>query len=374
MRLLGEKGIRASGTVREDRTGKCPLIFSKQLDKQPRGTYDWRYDKDNKITILKWKDNKCVSLATNYDTIEPLCEVQRWIRSRGERTGIPQPRIVANYSTYMGGVDHHDWLLEKHGIAIRGKKWYLCLFIRIIDMAIKGNNSMSIKQFRRDIAISYLKLGIAMRTRKGRPSSAPSSRASVPVDVRFDNKGHIVGKRDKQRRCQYSNCKGKPRTYCTKCNKFSIKDMAFQLDRAWQGITETNINKSWLPLWPEMGEEWEEEDLLPLTEFIKVQSDTVTSDLTEIKDSVSKLNSSLPDGDLEKWAKEHDELYTEELTDSSDVDSDSCSTNLVKHGDAVKSFSICIQWAEQNKKPLHEVLLLHKLKQDAEVQQSQSVR
>ncbi|KAI4460363.1 xaa-pro aminopeptidase 1 [Holotrichia oblita] len=132
-----------------------------------------------------------------------------------------------------------------------------------------------------------------------------------------------------------------------------------------------------------MGEELEEEDLLPLTEFIKVQYDTVTSDLTEIKDSVSKLNSSLPDGDLEKWAKRHDELYTEELTDndilelsnilesfedndSSDIDSDSCSTNLVKHGDAVKSFSICIQWAEQNKKPLHEVLLLHKLKQDAE--------
>ncbi|KAK9730773.1 hypothetical protein QE152_g14233 [Popillia japonica] len=142
-----------------------------------------------------------------------------------------------------------------------------------------------------------------------------------------------------------------------------------------------------------MGEEWEEEDLLPLTEFIKLQSDTVTSDLIEIRDSVSKLNSSLSDGDLEKWAKGHDELYTEELTDndilemsnirdndsfekwakghdelyteeltdndilemsnirdndSSEVDSDSCSTNLVKHGDAVKSFCICIQWAEQN--------------------------
>lgn len=150
---------------------------------------------------MKWKDNKCVSLATNYDTIQPLSEVQRWIRSSGERSDVLQPRVVANYSNYMGGVDHHDWLLEKHGIAIRGKKWYWCLFIRIIDMAIVNGfvlyNMIKGKKLYR---------------------SAASSRASVPVDLRLDNQGHIVGKRDKQRRCQYSNCSGKPRTYCTKCN------------------------------------------------------------------------------------------------------------------------------------------------------------
>ncbi|KAK9722581.1 Transposase IS4 [Popillia japonica] len=195
---IGQRGVNRK---------KCDPIYDHQTlrdraqknfeavkeNKQRQGSYDRRFDKDNKVTVVKWKDNKCVLLATNYDTIQPLSEVQRSIRSSGEQSAVPQPRVVANYSKYMGGLDHHDWLLKKHGIAIRGKKWYWCLFIRIIDMAIvngfalynmiKGKNSMSIKDFRREIANSYLKLGVAMRTRIGRPSSAPSSRASVPVDV-----------------------------------------------------------------------------------------------------------------------------------------------------------------------------------------------
>jgi hypothetical protein len=36
----------------------------------------------------------------------------------------------------MGGVDHHDWLLEKHSIAVRGEKWYWCLVTRMTDMSI----------------------------------------------------------------------------------------------------------------------------------------------------------------------------------------------------------------------------------------------
>lgn len=37
-------------------------------------------------------------------------------------------------------------------------------------------------------------------------------------DIRYDGKNHILEKRSNQRHCQLDGCKGRPRTYCSKCN------------------------------------------------------------------------------------------------------------------------------------------------------------
>ncbi|GFQ70909.1 hypothetical protein TNCT_9431 [Trichonephila clavata] len=42
----------------------------------------------------------------------------------------------------MGGVDQHDWLLEKHTIHIRGRKWYWPIFTRVTDMAIVNTSPL----------------------------------------------------------------------------------------------------------------------------------------------------------------------------------------------------------------------------------------
>ena len=82
---------------------------------------------------------------------------------------------------------------------------------------IHGSNSISIKDFRRAIATIYLKLGHGSRVMRGRPLSLPStSRRQVAHDIRLDQRNHMLGKRDKQRGCQYQSCKGKPLTYCIK--------------------------------------------------------------------------------------------------------------------------------------------------------------
>ena len=128
----------------------------------------------------------------------------------------------------MGGVDHHDWLLEKYSYSIRGKKWYWSIFTRTLVMAvvnsfvlyrfIHGSTSISIKDFRRAIATTYLKLRYGSRVMRGGPLSLPlTSRRQVAHDIRFDQRNHMLGKRDKQRGCQYRSCKGKSLTYCIKC-------------------------------------------------------------------------------------------------------------------------------------------------------------
>lgn len=79
---LTEMGFRATGTIRENRTHNCLIKSAKEMQKLQRGSYDYQFDEENEICIVKWNDNKCVSVATNFDTIEPLATVQRWSREK----------------------------------------------------------------------------------------------------------------------------------------------------------------------------------------------------------------------------------------------------------------------------------------------------
>ena len=121
--------------------------------------------------------------------------------------------MIKNYNKYMGGVDHHGWFLEKHRIAIRGKKWYWCLVTRMIDMAvvnaciiyrlIHGPNSISTKDFRRAVALSYLQKGHGKLVMQGRALGYPFiSKTPINADIRCDERDHVISKREKQKRYQ----------------------------------------------------------------------------------------------------------------------------------------------------------------------------
>ncbi|KAJ8911933.1 hypothetical protein NQ315_016274, partial [Exocentrus adspersus] len=205
---LKDLGFRATGTIRENRTQKCPLKSTKELEKDKRGAYDYQFDKKKYLS----------------STSAP-----RWNREKKSVLLFLSLRLSIIITDIWGGVGKHDWLLEKHHISARGKKWYWCLVTRVIDMAvvnafllyraIHGKKSISIKDFRRSIAVEYLKIGYGKRILKGRPLSFPStSTSSVPDGVRYDERGHFLEKREKERRCQYKNCSGKPLTFCSKCN------------------------------------------------------------------------------------------------------------------------------------------------------------
>lgn len=220
---LSYKGFRATGTVRENRTDKCPMQSSKELNKTIRGSYDYRFDINSSILMVRWHDNKCVIVASNYDKIEPLAKVSRWSRESKQRIDIQQPKLIKSYNKFMGGVDHLDWLVGKYAIQIRGKKWYWPLFTRLLDISLTnawilyrilhGNDACSCLEFRRSISVAYLKISCKTSNNKF------SASASHPVlDVRFDNIGHFIQCRTSQRRCQRKGCKSKPTTFCVKCD------------------------------------------------------------------------------------------------------------------------------------------------------------
>ena len=59
--LLAKDGVKATGTIRENRTGGAnkDLKSSKDMKKLDRGTYDYRCD--GTVFVCKWNDNHCVS-------------------------------------------------------------------------------------------------------------------------------------------------------------------------------------------------------------------------------------------------------------------------------------------------------------------------
>ena len=73
---LHERGFEATGTMRENRLKKYPQPESKIMKKDVRGTYEYHFDDKNEILIVKWVENKCVTIGTNYDKVEPSCNVR----------------------------------------------------------------------------------------------------------------------------------------------------------------------------------------------------------------------------------------------------------------------------------------------------------
>ncbi|XP_049947629.1 piggyBac transposable element-derived protein 3-like [Schistocerca serialis cubense] len=108
----------------------------------------------------------------------------------------------------MGGVDHHDWLVGKYAMIIRGKKWYWVLFTRMLEMAlvnawlfyrlVHGENALDLLDLRHAVTVTYLKLDTG-RLNIRRTMEYPSSQLRVIPDIRFDGIGHMVDKRSTQR-------------------------------------------------------------------------------------------------------------------------------------------------------------------------------
>ena len=47
------------------------------MDKMKRKTYNYRFDSENKVLAVRWKNYKSVALTSNFDEIEPLATTKQ---------------------------------------------------------------------------------------------------------------------------------------------------------------------------------------------------------------------------------------------------------------------------------------------------------
>jgi len=220
LETLLERGIRATGTVRDNRIGdaKHHLTSSKALKtKASRSSFE--YCCNGKVYIAKWYDNAVVNVASNCYTHEPVHLVTRRVKGNSQ-VSVTQPRLVQRYNEGMGGVDLMDRLLAAYRPTIRGKKWWWPLFLNVVNVSIVAAwrlhcrvamQKMDHLTFLREVALCLLKAELA----QPRHQLGGGPHTNLPDDVRFDGVGHYRLSCS-QGRCRV--CQANTRTKCAKCD------------------------------------------------------------------------------------------------------------------------------------------------------------
>nr|CAH7746200.1 unnamed protein product [Callosobruchus chinensis] len=220
LKMLRDKGFRATGTIRENRTNKCPLPPKESMNKEERGHFRYMFDKTNSLLFVKWKDSNVVTMGTNYDTIEPQSKVKRWSSVKKEKVDVPQPQLFRKYNSSMGGIDLLDQGVNNYRISIQGKKWYWVIFTHMVNTALvnawrihmlnSGKQKVDLLSFIRSVTRHYLRCFSKASYSKTRPSPP------VPTSIVQDEGGHFPGKNEKQLRCR--QCHLRACWKCIKCN------------------------------------------------------------------------------------------------------------------------------------------------------------
>lgn len=223
--MLKNKNLKATGTVRETRTNKCPLMNSKDmLKQQERGYFDHRFDTNNEVLVVKWKDSKVVNVASNFGGLHPLGSAKRYSQKEKKVVNIPIPKLIQDYNNGMGGVDLLDKQISLYRIRIRSKKWWWPLFTQMIDITvvnawriyqiISGKN-IPLLQFRRKIVLFYLSKNTNSAPHKRGRRSTQAAGGRVSDDIRFDPGNHLIIPIATQRRC--AMCGKKTTRICGRC-------------------------------------------------------------------------------------------------------------------------------------------------------------
>lgn len=216
--ILRDRGIKATGTVRENRI-PVPIIKSGQnLRKQERGTFEFATEKTENIVVCRWNDNNIVTISSNSEAVLPTVGVSRFSQKEKKKVTVPQPQLIRKYNQNMGGVDRADQNISLYRVSVRGKKWYFPCLSQGLDMAI--NNSWNLHRLNGGKSDQYtfrraLAMGI-LETHKKTTKRGPVRASAHDKELsRFDGKDHLVVYHENQIRCR--KCHKKVQFSCSRC-------------------------------------------------------------------------------------------------------------------------------------------------------------
>ncbi|KAK3893237.1 hypothetical protein Pcinc_002923 [Petrolisthes cinctipes] len=185
---LWKQGFCSLGTVRLNRVSGCSMPSDTQMKKSGRCTSVIQVAEmdDVDLRVVKWHDNRGVTLLSNFAALEPQNTVKRWGSKRKQIINIEYPSIVMIYNKFMGWVDLLDSLLALYRISLRSKKWYHKLIWHFMDMLLiqawllyiryfnltdaPRKAKLPLLMFKLEVANCLLQKGKSVGTKRGRPS------------------------------------------------------------------------------------------------------------------------------------------------------------------------------------------------------------
>jgi len=226
---------RACGTVRRNRRGLPKDIMKKKPDGiNERG--DSHFRQKGPISAVVWKDKKIVSaISTIHDNSST--EVERSVQVEGQftRQQIPCPQLIADYTSYMGGVDKCDQYIQYYVFNHKTLKWPKRIFFKMLEI-LKYNSfrlfllspnhqpapsksPLTFLQFSQSVAMGLINGYTTRENPRGRPSTVPLeirlTQRHLPADLVNKSWCHVCyaryasGKQEKKCQTRYgcSDCR-----------------------------------------------------------------------------------------------------------------------------------------------------------------------
>lgn len=240
--VLAQKKIYAAGTIRIDRFARPPFTKDSEMKKKGRGCSEEVVSADGSVTCVKWYDNKCVALASNYIGIRTPDKAQRYDQVSKQKISIDRPQIVQQYNVNMGGVDLMNQMISYYRIFIRSKKWTLRMVTHFIDFAavqawieykidcqksgVPQRKIIDLLAFRMRLSeeLVYFQ-NLTKRTARITLDDVRSKHAHIEKSregrtderIRYDGLHHLAYYSEDRKRCKRETCNLQSQIICQKC-------------------------------------------------------------------------------------------------------------------------------------------------------------
>lgn len=213
---LKETGFAATGTIRENRLRDCPLVKSKTMKKEPRGSIEYRGN--GSVVVALWRDNKPVFVASNHVGVSPTVSKRRYSGAEKKHIQINCPIMIDSYNKTMGGVDLLDKFLSTYRPSMRGKKWWFGFYTHAINICVVAAWRVHVEVGGKLDQLEFVRYVVRTLLQATFTSRLVAPRSILP-DIRYDGAGHNLEKGKTEGRCKLEGC-GKNTMYmCGKCNK-----------------------------------------------------------------------------------------------------------------------------------------------------------
>ena len=215
---LKKRGLHFTGTIGANRLHGAPLKSEKELGKEGKRASCSTYESNHNLSLVRWLDNKCVTLISTYLGVSPESTVKRYIRSTKVHQDVSRPAIVGVYNSYMRGIDMFDVMCTLYKRQLKSKRWYLYVFYHTLTMIMVNSwflyrreakslgvdNAMQMKDFQVKAAVSLISQGKVSRGRPSFNSPPPAKKPCVKLrpqeNIRFDNVDNWSLSQEKRRR------------------------------------------------------------------------------------------------------------------------------------------------------------------------------
>ena len=132
---LKNKGIAGTGTTMSNRFPNVGFPTDYEMKKLGRGTIKSKIREDKTIALIKWMDNKAITVASTIHSVQPIHHCKRYSRPDQRYVEISQPVAVKYYNENMGRVDVANRMIAAYRSYHKTRKWPVRVFEHFMDSA-----------------------------------------------------------------------------------------------------------------------------------------------------------------------------------------------------------------------------------------------